>query len=129
MLIRRNNFIFTLLIFALLGFIIIVNSGFAASTSSLRPEGVPAEYPNKEIEFIYGFKPGSLNDAYIRLLTNKVQEIEGWNKGFIISYKEGAGGRIGWSTIARAKPDGYTIGFVPTAAFVPAVAEGCRFWI
>ena len=127
MLFRRNKSIFVLLIFALLGVAVIGCGGFAASASNLRPEGVPADYPNKEIEFIYGFSPGSLNDAYIRLLTNKVQEIEGWKKGFIISYKEGAGGRISWSAIANANPDGYTMGFVPTAAFVPAVAEDVDF--
>jgi len=127
MLIIKFKTIFNLLICVLLSIGLFASSSIASSQSILRPEGVPEDYPNKEIEFIYGFSPGSLNDAYIRLLTNKIQELEGWNKGFIISYKEGAGGRISWSAIANAKPDGYVIGFVPTAAFVPAVAEDVDF--
>jgi len=127
MLIRRNKSIFATLIFALLCVAVIVSGSFAASTSSLRPEGVPADYPEKEIEFNYAFGPGSLNDAYIRILTSKVKEMEGWDHGFIISYKVGAGGRIGWSALANAKPDGYHIGFVPTAALIPAIAEDVTF--
>jgi len=127
MLIRRNKSIFAVLMFALLCVAVVVNGSFAASTSSLRPEGVPADYPNKEIEFIYGFGPGSLNDAYIRILTSKIKEMEGWDHGFIISYKTGAGGRIGWSALSNAKPDGYHIGFVPTAALIPAIAEDVAF--
>lgn len=127
MLIRKNKSIFAILIFALLCVAVIGNGSFAASTSSLRPEGVPADYPNKEIEFIYAFGAGSLNDAYIRILTSKVKEMEGWNRGFLISYKVGAGGRIGWSALANAKPDGYHIGFVPTAALIPAIAEDVSF--
>ena len=35
--------------------------------SSLRPEGVPDDFPNKEIEWIYAFGPGSPMDAYFRI--------------------------------------------------------------
>jgi len=124
MLFKRNKTIFILLIFALLYVTVLGSGSFAAS---LRPEGVPEDYPNKEIEFIYAFGAGSLNDAYIRILTSKVKEMEGWDRGFIVSYKTGAGGRIGWSALAAAEPDGYHIGFVPTAALIPSVAEDVAF--
>ena len=124
MLFKRNKSIFVFLIFIFLFSIVFSCTGFA---SNLRPEGVPADYPNKEIEFIYAFGAGSLNDAYIRILTTKIKELEGWDRGFVVSYKKGAGGRIGWSALAGAKPDGYHIGFVPTAALIPAVAEDVAF--
>ncbi len=88
-----------------------------------RPEGVPEDYPNKDIEYIYGFGPGSVQDAYIRILFEKAAEKEGWKNAMFVRYKEGASGKIGWNAIAKAKPDGYTVGFVPTAMMVPAVAE------
>ena len=127
MLFRRNKSIFVLLIFALLYVTVLGCGSFAAEKSSLRPEGVPEDYPNKEIEFIYAFGAGSLNDAYIRILTSKVKEIEGWDHGFLISYKVGAGGRIGWSALAEADPSGYVIGFVPTASLIPSIAEDVSF--
>lgn len=93
----------------------------AASTA--RPEGVPADFPNKPIELIYGFGPGSPFDAYFRIMADKIQKTEGWENGFIVTYKEGASGKIGWSAIANAKPDGYTIGFTPSAMLISSTAE------
>lgn len=99
------------------------SEGTAAPTSSLRPEGVPEDFPNKEIKWIYGFGPGSPNEAYFRLLADKIQEMEGWDHGFVVTFKEGGSGRIGWSAIANAKPDGYTIGFIPSAFLISSTAE------
>lgn len=97
--------------------------GNNASTSNLRPEGVPADFPNKEIEYFYAFGPGSIQDAYIRILFDKIQEMEGWKHGLLVTYKEGASGKICWNAVAQAKPDGYTIGFTPSAMLIPAIAE------
>ena len=99
------------------------DAGDSPSTSDLRPEGVPADFPNKEIEYIYGFGPGSVQDAYIRILFDKVQKMEGWDHGMVVNYREGASGKIGWNAIADADPDGYTIGFVPSAMLIPGIAD------
>jgi tripartite-type tricarboxylate transporter receptor subunit TctC len=88
-----------------------------------RPEGVPADFPNKEIQWIYAFGPGSPMDAYFRMMADKIKTNEGWSKGFIVTYKEGASGRIGWNAFAEAKPDGYTLGFAPSAMLISAVSE------
>lgn len=93
------------------------------SASSLRPEGVPADFPSKEIHYLYGFSAGSTNDAYFRILAEKIKEMEGWKNGFVIDYKEGASGRIEWSAVANAKADGYTIGFTPSAMLISSIAE------
>lgn len=93
------------------------------ATSSLRPEGVPEDFPNKEITYIYPFGPGSIQDAYIRILFEKAKEMEGWKHGLVINYMEGASGKIAWNALANAQPDGYTIGFTPSAMLVPSVAE------
>lgn len=95
--------------------------------SSLRPEGVPDDFPNKEIEWIYAFGPGSPMDAYFRILADKIQKMEGWKHGFIVTYKEGASGRIGWNAFAEAKPDGYTLGFAPSAMLISAVSEDVSY--
>lgn len=95
----------------------------AAPASGSRPEGVPADFPSKEIEWIYAFGPGSPMDAYFRILADKIQKTEGWKHGFVVTYKEGASGRIGWNAWAKAKPDGYTLGFAPSAMLISSVSE------
>lgn len=91
--------------------------------SALRPDGVPDDFPNKNIEYIYGFGPGSVQEAYFRILADKIKEMEGWDYSLVYTFKEGASGRIGWSALANAKPDGYTIGFAPSAMLISATAE------
>ncbi|HCJ58941.1 Bug family tripartite tricarboxylate transporter substrate binding protein [Lutispora sp.] len=99
----------------------------AAPASGLRPEGVPKDFPNKEIQWIYAFGPGSPMDAYFRILADKIQKTEGWKHGFVVTYKEGASGRIGWNAFAQAKPDGYTLGFAPSAMLISAVSEDVSY--
>jgi tripartite-type tricarboxylate transporter receptor subunit TctC len=53
----------------------------------------------------------------------KIPEMEGWDVNMQVEYKQGAGGRIQWRALANAEPDGYTIGFAPTAMFLSAIAE------
>ena len=88
-----------MLVVALLSVILGVPAA-AVAASGLRPDGVPADYPNKEIQYIYAFSPGSIQDAYIRKLADKIQKMEGWKHGIIVVYREGASGRIGWCSAA-----------------------------
>ena len=89
-----------------------------------RPEGLPEGYPTKEITYIYPFGTGSMQDVYIRVLAEKIKEMEGWNKSIVVKQQEGASGDIGWSAFIKAKNDGYTIGFAPTAQQITAIGLG-----
>lgn len=129
---RKSKYLVALLLVVLMVFSVVgcsskestdTASETKAPVSGLRPEGVPEDFPNKEIEYIYGFSAGSVQDAYIRILFDRIKEMEGWDHGMVINYKEGASGRISWSAVANAKPDGYTIGFAPSAMLISAVAE------
>ena len=95
-------------------------SGDAASGEAVsgRPEG----YPEKDITYICAFAAGSSHDVYFRLLAEKVREMQGWDHSIVVEYKEGASGDVGWTALAQAEPDGYTIGFFPTAALINGVA-------
>lgn len=67
-----------------------------------------AKYPEKPINMIIAFTAGGSSDVQARIMQkywNKYSDQQ-WN--FI--YKPGAGGAIGFGEIARARPDGYTIG-------------------
>ena len=89
-----------------------------------RPEGLPADFPSKEITYIYPFGTGSMQDVYIRVLAEKIKEKEGWSKSIVVKQQEGASGDIGWSSFIKAKNDGYTIGFAPTAQIITALTLG-----
>jgi tripartite-type tricarboxylate transporter receptor subunit TctC len=65
------------------------------------------KYPSKPLTIIVATGPGSSTDARARLTANKMRTRFG--QPLIIENKAGAGGIIGLTHVAKAKPDGYTI--------------------
>lgn len=68
-----------------------------------------ADYPDKPINNVIAFSAGGSSDVQARIMQKY------WNKyakdaPWVFVYKPGAGGMIGFTEIAKAKPDGYTIG-------------------
>ncbi len=75
-----------------------------------------SNYPNKPINFIVPYGAGGSADSRSRQLAQKMSVI--LKQPIVIDNKPGAGGNIGTEFIARATPDGYTIGmgnFAPMA--------------
>ena len=73
-------------------------------------------YPSKPINFIVPYGAGGGADARSRQIAQKMSVI--LKQPIIVDNKPGAGGNIGTEYIARATPDGYTIGmgnFAPLA--------------
>ena len=64
-------------------------------------------YPARSVTIVTPFAAGSQTDAAARLLGQYLQEALG--QTFVIENKAGAGGLIAANTVARAKPDGYTL--------------------
>jgi len=74
------------------------------------PAGVFAdEYPNRPVRMIVGFPPGGATDLVARILQPKMTELLG--KQLVVDNRPGANGIISLELIARAQPDGYTVGF------------------
>lgn len=67
-----------------------------------------ANFPEKDITVIIPFTAGGASDVQARIVEKYFKEEFGVN--LIFEYKEGAGGEIGFTELAKAKPDGYTIG-------------------
>jgi tripartite-type tricarboxylate transporter receptor subunit TctC len=73
-----------------------------------------AAYPDHPINLIISYGPGGGTDLVARMMVPFMQKYLGGDAHFIILNRPGAGGAIGFSELARAAPDGYTIGFINT---------------
>jgi len=93
-----------------------------AGAALLAPSLVRAQdaYPNKPIKFIVPWTPGGATDNISRIVTAKMSELLG--QQVMIDNKPGGGGTIGTDGIAKAAPDGYTIGLVTVSMFTMAPA-------
>lgn len=66
------------------------------------------EYPNKPIKVVVTFPPGGSSDAIVRMLSPRLNDKLG--QSLVVENRPGAGGNIGLSAVAKASPDGYTLG-------------------
>lgn len=86
-----------------------------------------AQWPTKPVIWVVPFAAGGPMDIVSRPVARKMSEI--LNTPFVIENRPGAGGAIGMDHVARAKPDGYTIGIgsVGTQTIVPNVSKTSRY--
>ena len=84
-------------------------------------DAAAAEYPARLIRFIVPYGGGSGPDITARLFATELSKQIG--QQIVVDNRPGASGSIGTEMIARAAPDGYTIGFggISTFAINPSV--------
>ncbi len=77
-------------------------------------------FPSRAIRVIVPFAPGGSTDIIARLVTQRMSQELG--QPMVVENKAGAGGAVGATEGARAKPDGYTLSVatVSTMAVLPA---------
>jgi tripartite-type tricarboxylate transporter receptor subunit TctC len=66
------------------------------------------DWPAKPVKIMVPFGPGSTPDVVARLIADHLQKSLG--QPFVIENKPGASGNTGTDAVAKAAPDGYTIG-------------------
>ena len=84
-------------------------------------------YPNRAITLIIPFAPGGSTDVIGRLVAEGMRQALG--QSVVADNRAGAGGSIGTAAIAKAVPDGYTIGMgtASTLAINPATYKTLPF--
>jgi tripartite-type tricarboxylate transporter receptor subunit TctC len=65
-------------------------------------------WPSRPVKVIVPFGAGSTPDVIMRLIADQLKDTLG--QSFIIENKPGASGNLGTDVVAKAEPDGYTIG-------------------
>jgi tripartite-type tricarboxylate transporter receptor subunit TctC len=73
-----------------------------------------AGYPDRPINLIVSYGPGGGTDLVARMMAPFLQKYLGNDAHIVVLNRPGAGGAIGFGELARAQPDGYTIGFINT---------------
>ena len=94
----------------------------ASSAANAQPT-----YPEKPVRIIVGFPAGVAPDIAARVLAEKLAEA--WAKPVVVENVTGAGGNIGADRVAKAAPDGYTLGMVGNGSliFSPGMYEKLAF--
>ena len=75
---------------------------------ALQPARAQEAWPSNTVKVVVPFGPGSTPDVVARLVGDQLGKRLG--HPFIVENKPGAGGNVGTAAVAKAKPDGYTLG-------------------
>ena len=83
-------------------------AAIACALLLLQPAALAQTYPSRSITLIVSFPPGASADIVARTLEPRVSAELG--QSLVIENRPGAGGNIGIGAVAKAQPDGYTLG-------------------
>lgn len=94
----------------------LVSAGLVAAIGFAGQAVAQSNYPERPIQMIVAYSAGGGTDIAARTLAPFIGKY--LNGNVTVVNKPGAGGEVGFTEIAQAKPDGYTIGFINTPNLV-----------
>ena len=98
----------------------------ALGISLIPKDALSLDYPTREIELITGSGAGSVVDTVGRLIGKYAEKYLG--KPIIVVNMPGGGGARGGVALAKAKPDGYTLGLLaPSSILQPYLMKDIPF--
>ncbi len=86
----------------------------ASAIAALAPAAAHAAYPEQPIKMIVAYGAGGGTDVIARVIARYIEKHLGNDAKIVVHNRAGAGGGIGFTELANAPPDGYTIGFINT---------------
>lgn len=95
----------------------------ALSLCGMLPATGTAAYPEQPINMIIAYAPGGGTDLVARAIVPYIEKYLGEGARILVVNRPGAGGEIGFTALANAAPDGYTIGFVNTPPLLTVPIE------
>jgi tripartite-type tricarboxylate transporter receptor subunit TctC len=98
--------------------------GLLAGTSA------KAAYPERSITMVVAYAPGGGTDLTARMIAPFIEKHLGGGVRIAVINRPGAGGQIGFTALAEASPDGYTIGFIntPNVISIPIERSSSYTW-
>ena len=78
-------------------------------------------WPARPVRYVNGFPAGGATDTLSRILCQKMSELSG--QSVFVENRAGAGGVLGADAVAKAAPDGYTVGLGGIASNVLAIGS------
>ncbi len=98
-----------------------------AAVCALPITSVAQSYPNRPITFVVPYGPAGSTDPISRQFATQLEKVLGVEVN--VENKPGGSGTIGFGIVARAKPDGYTIGLATNSilAYQPLVNQSLTF--
>ncbi|MEI7568611.1 MAG: tripartite tricarboxylate transporter substrate binding protein [Alcaligenaceae bacterium] len=108
-------------------FAALLQLAFTFAWCSLPSLAVAQSYPNRPITFVVPYGPAGSTDPISRQFATQLEKVLGVEVN--VENKPGGSGTIGFGMIARAKPDGYTIGLGTNSilAYQPLVNQSLPF--
>jgi len=93
-------------------FLLLTNSSYAQT------------YPTKPVSLMVAYPAGGSTDVGARILASIAEKDLG--QPIVVINKAGAGGQVGWTELAKQKPDGYYIGFINLPALNATILDPAR---
>ncbi len=100
-------------------------AGLLALPGILRAQS--ADWPRRPVRYINPYPAGGSTDVLSRLYCARMSELTG--QSFVVENRGGAGGNVGVDAVAKAAPDGYTIGLggIASHAIAPTLYSSLSF--
>jgi len=100
-------------------------AGLLALPGILRAQS--GDWPRRPVRYINPYPAGGSTDVLSRIYCARMSELTG--QSFVVENRGGAGGNVGVDVVAKAAPDGYTIGLggIASHAIAPTLYSSLSF--
>jgi tripartite-type tricarboxylate transporter receptor subunit TctC len=79
------------------------------------------QFPSRPVELMVAYPAGGSTDIGARVVAAVAEKLLG--QPIVVVNKGGAGGQVGWTDMARRKPDGYFIGYINLPALNTVILD------